>query len=105
AVVPFGVPDAPARGDRTAGRRAAGLPPTGPLVLFGGVYDWYDPQLLLEAWPAIRARHPEARLLFFENPNPDSTPQGAFERTRRRAREIDPDGQSIAFSPWLPYAS
>jgi glycosyltransferase involved in cell wall biosynthesis len=105
AVVPFGVPDTPARGDRSAGRRAAGVAENGPLVLFGGVYDWYDPELLLEAWPSIRSRNAEARLLFFENPNPASTPQGAFERARRRARELDPGGTSIVFSPWLPYGS
>ena len=105
AVVPFGVPDAPSRGDRSAGRRAAGVAENGPLVLFGGVYDWYDPGLLLDAWPAIRARYEDARLLFFENPNPASTPQGAFERARRRAREMDPGGTSIVFSPWLPYGS
>ena len=103
AVVPFGAPAAPARGDRAAGRRAAGVPEAGPLVLFGGVYDWYDPELLLEAWPAVLRARPDARLLFFENPNPDSTPQGAFERARKRARAMDPDGRSIAFSPWLPY--
>ncbi len=105
AVVPFGVPEAPARGDRRAGRRAAGVPEDGPLVLFGGVYDWYDPQLLLEAWPEIRRRQPGARLLFFENPNRETTPQGAFERARERARAIDPEGRSIAFSPWLPYGA
>ena len=107
AVVPFGAPETPARGDREAGRRAAGVPVAGPLVLFGGIYDWYDPLLLLaaDAWPAVKARHPEARLLFFENPNPKTTPQGAFDRARRRARELDPDGRSIFFSPWLPYAA
>jgi len=105
AVVPFGVPDVPARGDRSAGRRAAGVPENGPLILFGGVYDWYDPELLLDAWPAIRSRHSDARLLFFKNPNPESTPQGAFERARRRAREMDSGGTSIVFSPWLPYGS
>lgn len=105
AVVPFGTPEQPARGDRAAGRAAAGAPESGPLVLFGGVYDWYDPELLLAAWPAVTARQPDARLLFFENPNPESTPQGAFDRARRRAREMDPDGRSIVFSPWLPYAA
>src|SRR5262249_59583302 len=57
----------------------------------------------MDAGPAILSRHPQARLLFFENPNPASTPQGAFERARRRAREVDPAGRSIVFSPWLPY--
>lgn len=103
-VVPFGVPSEPARGDRAAGRAAAGIPNDGPLVLFGGIYDWYDPEPLLEAWPEIRRTHPAARLLFFENPNPETTPQKVFERSRERARRIDPDGASIRFSPWLPYA-
>jgi glycosyltransferase involved in cell wall biosynthesis len=105
AVVPFGVPASPASGDRAAGRRTAGAPATGPLVLFGGVYDWYDPAPLLDAWPEILRSVPDARLLFFENPNRDTTPQRVFERARRRASQIDPNGTSIVFSQWLPYAS
>jgi hypothetical protein len=104
AVVPFGVAAEPAAGDRVRGRRLAGVPPDGPLVLFGGVYDWYAPGPLLEAWPALRDAVPGARLLFFENPNPETTPQRAFEEVRARARRLDPAGQSIVFSPWLPYA-
>jgi len=104
AVVPFGVPESPAAGDRERGRRAAGVPATGSLVLFGGVYDWYAPDPLLDAWPAIRAAVPDARLLFFENPNPDTTPQRAFARAKDRARGLDPPGDSIVFAPWLPYA-
>jgi hypothetical protein len=103
-VVPFGVPDEAAAGDASAGRRAAGLPPDGPVVLFGGIYDWYDPELLLEAWPGIARRHPGARLLFFENPNPATTPQGVYARARTRARAVDPEGRSIVFAPWQPYA-
>jgi glycosyltransferase involved in cell wall biosynthesis len=105
AILPFGVPAAPASGDRARGRAAVGVAADGPLVLFGGVYDWYDPAPLLEAWPAVRRLVPGARLLFFENPNPDTTPQRVFERTRRRAREVDPVGESVVFSPWLPYAA
>ena len=105
AVVPFGTPSEAARGDRAAGRRAIGAPGEGPLVLFGGVYDWYDPELLLQAWPGILRGHPQARLLFFESPNRETTPQRVFEHARSRAREIDPDGRSILFSPWLPYAA
>jgi glycosyltransferase involved in cell wall biosynthesis len=105
AIVPFGVPGAPAQGDRSRGRSALGVPESGPLVFFGGVYDWYDPEPLLEAWPALVREHPEARLLFFANPNPESTPQQAFARARRRAREIDPEGRSIFFAAWQPYAA
>jgi glycosyltransferase involved in cell wall biosynthesis len=104
AVVPFGVPAEAAAGDGEAGRRAVGATGPGPLVLFGGVYDWYDPELLLEAWPAVLRREAAARLLFFENPNPATTPQVVFRRARERAGAIDPAGRSVIFSPWLPYA-
>ena len=105
AVVPFGVPGEPASGDRAAGRRLLNVPPEGPLVFFGGIYDWYEPDLLLEAWPGVLRRRPDATLLFFENPNPETTPQRVYARARERARAIDPQGKSILFSPWLPYAS
>jgi len=104
-IVPFGVPETPADGDRARGRRALGVPDSGPLVLFGGIYDWYDPGPLLEAWPSLSREQPDARLVFFENPNPESTPQRAFAGARKRAGEIDPDGRSIFFSPWQPYAA
>ena len=103
AVVPFGVPSEPASGDRARGRAALGLPADGPLVLFGGIYDWYDPRPLLEAWSDVLAREPSARLLFFENPNPETTPQRAFARAKALAAEIDPGGRSIVFAPWRPY--
>ncbi|MCA1611365.1 MAG: glycosyltransferase [Acidobacteria bacterium] len=105
AEVPFGAPAEPASGDPGQGRSAAGLPAGGPVVLFGGVYDWYDPEILLAAWPAVLEKHSDAKLLFFENPNPESTPQKVYARLLERARAIDPGGRSVFFSPWLPYAS
>lgn len=104
AVVPFGVPARAAAGDAEAGRRAIGVAGDGPVVLFGGVYDWYDPELLLEAWPEVLGREPGAHLLFFESPNLATTPQRVFARARERARAVDPGGRSILFSPWLPYS-
>jgi len=105
AVVPFRVPGEPASGDRAAGRRLLNVPPEVPLVFFGGIYDWYEPDLLLEAWTGVLRRRPDAKLLFFENPNPETTPQRVYARARERARAIDPQGKSVFFSPWLPYAA
>ncbi len=85
AVVPFGVPGEAAAGDRARGRAVLGLPSEGPLVLFGGIYDWYDPELLLETWPHLERACPGVRLLFFESPNPETTPQGGFARVRQRS--------------------
>lgn len=103
-VVPFGVPGRAAAGARDAGRKAIAAPSDGPLVLFGGIYDWNDPSLLLDAWPLIRRAQPEARLLFLDSPNPDTTPQRVHGETRARARALDPSGRSILFSPWVAYS-
>ena len=103
ALVPFGSPGSDAVGDPAAGRRAVSVPDGGALVLFGGIYDWSDPALLLEAWPAVLRAVPGARLLFLESPNAETTPQRVYGETLRRARELDPSGASIRFSPWVPY--
>ena len=103
ALVPFGAPGIAAAGDRSAGRRCLSLPDEGPLVLFGGIYDWNDPALLLDAWPAVLGAHPGARLLFLESPNPETTPQRVYDEALRRARSLDPAGASIHFLPWVPY--
>jgi glycosyltransferase involved in cell wall biosynthesis len=105
AIVPFGVPRGAGRGDRTAGRRLVGADDEGPLVLFGGIYDWNDPSLLLDAWPTVVLGEPRARLLFLDSPNPDTTPQRIHGETRTRAKELDPSGRSILFRPWVPYTA
>lgn len=103
-IVPFGAPAQAACGDREAGRRASGIAGDGPLVLFGGIYDWNDPSLLLDAWPFVRRAAPDAQLLFLDSANPDTTPQRVYVETRERARRLDPDGRSILFRPWVPYS-
>ncbi len=80
AVVPFGTP--------------AELPPARPLLpprragekrlLFGGLYDWYDPWPLLEAVAARRER--DWKLLFIRNPNP-GTPQKLFAEVEAWCRD------------------
>ena len=104
-IVPFGVPRRAARGERGAGRRLLEVEDDASLVLFGGIYDWNDPSLVLEAWPDVLAACPRARLLFLDSPNPDTTPQRVYADTRARAQEVDPSGQSILFRPWVAYGS
>jgi len=69
ALLPFGVPATlpsycPLLPERVAGMKR---------LLFGGLYDWYDP------WPVLTALEmldePRWELLFIRNPNPGSTPQ------------------------------
>jgi glycosyltransferase involved in cell wall biosynthesis len=66
-------------------------------ILFGGIYDWYDPIQAIEAVALV----PGATLTFTHHPNPDLTPQGklaeAMEHVRRNKYG------HVRFEPWAPY--
>lgn len=86
-VAPFGV----------AAHRAAGsaaLHRNG--ILFGGIYDWYDAVLAIEA-----VKLAGLTLTFTRHPNPDITPQGELARAMEhmKANGID----FVEFVPWVPY--
>ncbi|MEL7058525.1 MAG: glycosyltransferase family 4 protein [Acidobacteriota bacterium] len=94
-VVPFGVPDA--------------LPPYAPYLdrpsrpvrrlLFGGLYDWYDP------WPVLEAveRRPSEpwQLIFVRNPNPE-TPQRLMHEVEVWARRHGLWGDRVLAIGWVP---
>lgn len=90
-IAPFGVP--PPR-ERTQ--------PSEPRVLFGGIYDWYDPILAIDAIAVARQSLPSISLTFTKHPNPDLTPQGktaeAMAYVRRKGYE-----SFIRFDPWFAY--
>jgi glycosyltransferase involved in cell wall biosynthesis len=104
SVVPFGVPEEAPRGNGGLVRARIGAAENDPIVLFGGIYDWYDPAPLLDLWPELAARFPGIRLIFSENPNPESTPQKEYRVARERARAMGPSGGHIIFLPWQDYA-
>jgi len=89
-IAPFGVP--PARERTTASE---------PRVLFGGVYDWYDPILAIDAIAIARESLPQISLTFTKHPNPDLTPQGkladAMQHVKRRGFDF------VRFEPWFGY--
>jgi glycosyltransferase involved in cell wall biosynthesis len=79
----------------------ASAPRAQPAVLFGAVYDWYDPILAIDAVALAREQVPEMTLTFTRHPNPDITPQGktaeAMEYVRTRGYDF------VRFEPWAPY--
>lgn len=93
AIVPFGVaaPRLPAQRDQAAA----------PAILFGGIYDWYDPILAIDAISIVREAMPGATLTFTHHPNPSLTPQGKLAQAMRYARDHDYD--FVRFVPWAPY--
>jgi glycosyltransferase involved in cell wall biosynthesis len=91
-IAPFGVrPPRPAKGRDLAA----------PALLFGGIYDWYDPIAAIEAVALVREAFPEATLTFTTHPNPEITPQGklaeAMEHVRTRGYGF------VRFEPWAAY--
>ncbi len=98
-VVPFGVPEALPEHRAWLEPRLDGA----PRLLFGGVYDWYDPETLLTALDALLDQ--PWVLHFVRNPNPESTPQAALERVERwlSQREASWRGR-VEILDWVPSA-
>jgi glycosyltransferase involved in cell wall biosynthesis len=91
-IAPFGVGAA-------RPERASSLPHA--RILFGGIYDWYDPIAAIDAVALVRETLPDATLTFTMHPNPELTPQGKLADAMRYAREKTYD--CIRFEPWAPY--
>jgi glycosyltransferase involved in cell wall biosynthesis len=102
-IAPFGVPG-------TAGvppavspfdQKNAGGTPAVPGILFGGIYDWYDPILAIESIAIARRSIPNATLTFTTHPNPSLTPQGkladAIDHVKRNGYDF------VRFEPWIAY--
>jgi glycosyltransferase involved in cell wall biosynthesis len=91
-IAPFGVqpPRAVATRDRDA-----------PEILFGGIYDWYDPICAIEAVALAREAVAGISLTFTRHPNPEITPQGklaeAMEHVKKRGYDF------VRFEPWVAY--
>lgn len=72
-----------------------------PAILFGGVYDWYDPILAIDAVAIARETSPRTTLTFTRHPNPAITPQGKLAEAIAYAEKKRYD--FVRFEPWAPY--
>jgi glycosyltransferase involved in cell wall biosynthesis len=72
-----------------------------PAILFGGIYDWYDPIAAIDAVALVRRTIPNATLTFTKHPNPDITPQGKLAEAMAYVKA---KGHAfVRFEPWAPY--
>ncbi len=92
AVAPFGVQPL----------RPRELEPNPHAVLFGGIYDWYDPILAIDSVALARQHLPDITLTFTRHPNL-IMPQGAAAAAMRHVERNGFD-EFIRFVPWAPYA-
>ena len=94
--LPFGLPEE--------------LPPHRPLlpvregaarrVLFGGIYDWYDPLTLLRAMELLGDAPWEVYVV--RNPNAGDTPQALLQETERYCRARGWWGERVRPLDWIP---
>jgi len=95
APVPFGVPDElPAPRPLLPARR-----PGERRLLFGGLYDWYDPWVLLDALERLEG---EWTLFLVRNPNPEATPQRLLAEVEEHCRRRDGWGERVQVLDWVP---
>ena len=95
-VVPFGLPPS--------------IPPHSPYlppapdgvrrILFGALYDWYDPWTLLDALAALD--RVDWRLLVIRHPDAAGTPQRRFAELEAKARASGLWGSRIEAIDWVP---
>jgi glycosyltransferase involved in cell wall biosynthesis len=90
-IAPFGVPPPRQR-----------PPAAEPRLLFGGIYDWYDPILAIDAVAIARQSLPAISLTFTRHPNPDSTPQGKAAEAKQHAKRRGFES-FVRFEPWFEY--
>lgn len=72
-----------------------------PEILFGGIYDWYDPVCAIEAVAIAREAVPGMTLTFSTHPNPEITPQGKLAEAMRHVEARGHD--FVKFEPWVAY--
>jgi glycosyltransferase involved in cell wall biosynthesis len=70
-------------------------------VLFGAIYDWYDPIMAIEAVAIARATLPDSTLTFTTHPNPSLTPQGKLAEAMKVVKQKRYD--FVCFEPWVAY--
>jgi hypothetical protein len=101
--LPFGTPggDPPLPPPRA--EVLPGVADDAPVLYYGGIYEWYDPQVVLDALPRLLAADPRTVIVFVEHPHPELTPLAAAARTRDLARDRGWLGRELRFEPWRPY--
>ena len=105
AVVPFGLQATPPRVDPAHGIRAR-FPVIGPdddIVLWnGGIWEWLDPLLPIEAVAGLAPARPGLRLVFMGGAAGD--PGSPASAARDAARERGLLDETVLFNPdWVPY--
>ena len=101
--LPFGTVDTPPPGPA---RRSEVLPDVAddaPVIYFGGIYNWYDPLLVLDTLDELLERDSRTVVVFVDHPHPELTPLTAASHARQAARDRGWLGRQVRFESWRPF--
>lgn len=108
ALVPFGLAAEPPVATVPGPREVVdGIGPDDPLLLWaGGLYNWFDPALVVRAVDRLRASHPDVRLLFLGggHPNPAVPAMSAATAAAALVAELGLSRHVFFAEGWVPYA-
>ncbi len=108
SIVPFGMDEAPpVQREHGLRGRIEGIGLDDKVIVWGGgIYNWFDPQLLVRAVAALGVSHPDLRLVFMgtAHPNPDVPRSRVAREARELAIELGVLDRSVFFlSEWVPF--
>ncbi|MBC7460446.1 MAG: glycosyltransferase, partial [Thermoleophilia bacterium] len=109
-VVPYGSPDTPLRPEGSANVLKGVHPcvPADSIVVAwgGGVWDWFDPVLVLEAFADAYAVEPRLRLFFLgldQAAGAGVPTMRAAQQLRDRSEQLGLTDEAVIFGPWVAY--
>lgn len=106
-VAPFGIhPMAVEQIEALPGKIKGVIPGIGfqdIVVFFGGVYEWYDPMVLLDGAQEFVEQGWPLRIVFCTHPSPETTPQKMLAHVRQWSDARQWTNRYVFFVPWFPY--
>ena len=108
AIAPFGIPVTPPSRTKPGLRGVVpGISEHDKIVIWGGgIYNWFDPETLIEAVAELSERHDDLRLFFMgtQHPNPDVPEMDVVVRSRALAERLGLADRVVFFNDtWVDY--
>jgi glycosyltransferase involved in cell wall biosynthesis len=110
-LVPSGIPELPPAAQAPVLRGVHPAIRANDIILLwaGGLWDWFEPDLLVRAMAQLSVERPRLKLVFFggSRPSADGKPfrTRTYARTRALASELEVLDRSVVFiEEWVPYA-
>lgn len=106
--IPFGVTDEPFEEaySKSSKELPGNISPDDDLILWaGGLWDWLEPQAVINAMPDILKNHPKAKLIFmgYKHPNKHVPIMDAAYQCIDMAKKLNLYDKSIIFIEWTPF--